>query len=112
LWLRGNKVNASINHDFGAISGMVRANYYSGTIDERGGGVIEDKEEVDPAMLLDLEFTYPVSDKLRLVLGANNILNTYPTEIETRKSQGMPYPRRTPIGYHGGMGYFKAAFKF
>jgi len=107
-----NKINASISHNFGAISGMIRANYYSGTIDERGGDLLEDKEVVDPAMLLDLEFTYPVSDNLRLVLGANNILNTYPTEIETRKSQGMPYPRRTPIGYHGGMGYFKAAFKF
>jgi len=44
-------------------------------------------------------------------LGANNLLNTYPTEIATRLSQGMPYPRRTPIGYHGGMGYFKAIFK-
>lgn len=107
-----SKINASINHDFGTISAMIRANYYSGTIDERGGGVIEDKEEVDPAMLVDLEIAYPVSDNLRLVLGANNILNTYPTEIATRLSQGMPYPRRTPIGYHGGMGYFKAAFKF
>lgn len=107
-----HKANISINHDFGLISGMIRANYYSGTIDERGGGVLEDKEVVDPATLIDLEFTYPVSDKLRLVLGANNLLNTYPTEIETRKSQGMPYPRRTPIGYHGGMGYFKAMFQF
>jgi len=107
-----SKINASVNHSFGPISAMLRANYYSGTIDERGGNDLDDKEVVDPAMLLDLEFTYPVSDKLRLVLGANNILNTYPTEIETRLSQGMPYPRRTPIGYHGGMGYFKAAFKF
>ena len=34
-----------------------------------------------------------------------SILNTNPTEIETRLSQGMPYLRRTPIGYHGGMIY-------
>jgi len=102
-----SKLNLSINHNFGPISGMIRANYYGGTIDERG-----DQEVVDPATLLDLEFTYPVSDQLRLVIGANNILNTYPTEIATRASQGMPYPRRTPIGYHGGMGYFKAAFNF
>jgi len=107
-----HKANLSINHNFGVISGMIRANYYSGTIDERGGGVLEDKEVVDPATLLDMELTYPVSDNLRLVLGANNILNTYPTEIATRASQGMPYPRRTPIGYHGGMGYFKAMFQF
>ena len=100
------RINASINQDFGPVSGMLRANYYSKTIDERSG-----QEEVSPATLLDLEFGYPVNEQLRLMLGFNNLLNTYPDEIETRLSQGMPYPRRTPIGYHGGMGYFKAIFK-
>jgi len=100
------RINASINQDFGGLSAMLRVNYYGGTIDERGG-----QEEVDPVALIDIEFTYPINENFRLILGANNLLNTYPTEIATRLSQGMPYPRRTPIGYHGGMGYFKAIFK-
>ncbi len=100
------RMNASVTHDFGPISSSVRANYYGGTIDERGT-----QEVVSPAVLLDLEFVYPATDKLRLILGANNLLNTYPDEIETRASQGMPYPRRTPIGYHGGMVYFRAVYK-
>ncbi len=97
------RLSASVVHDFGKLSASLRANYYSGTIDERG-----DREEVDPAGLLDLELSYEVNDNLTLVGGANNILNTYPTKIDTRLSQGMPYPRRTPIGYHGGMSYFRA----
>ncbi|MBT6599297.1 MAG: TonB-dependent receptor, partial [Bacteroidetes Order II. Incertae sedis bacterium] len=68
------------------------------------------REEVDPAALIDLELSYKVNANLTLVGGANNILNTYPTKIDTRLSQGMPYPRRTPIGYHGGMTYLRAVW--
>ncbi len=105
------RANASVTHDFGVLSASLRANYYGGTIDERGGGVIEDKEVVSPEILVDAELVYPATDKLRLILGANNLLNEYPDEIETRLSQGMPFPRRTPIGYHGGMVYFRAIYK-
>lgn len=101
-----SKASFSLNHDFEKISGMVRVNYYGGTIDERG-----DREVVDGEALIDLELSYPATEQLRLILGANNVLNNYPTEIATRLSQGMPYPRRTPIGYHGGMVYFKVVYK-
>jgi len=100
------RANISVTHDFGVISGSVRANYYGGTIDERGL-----QEVVSATALVDAEIVYPATDQLRLILGANNLLDTYPTEIDTRASQGMPFPRRTPIGYHGGMVYFKAVYK-
>ena len=100
------RANLSLQHDFGGIDGTIRANYYGSTIDERGT-----QEEVGAATLIDVELGYKATDNIRLVLGANNVLNKYPDEIETRASQGMPFPRRTPIGYHGGMVYFKAAYK-
>ena len=102
------RVATSVTHNFGgALSLMARVNYYSQTIDERGT-----KEVVDPTQLVDLELSYRVSDNLSVVFGANNALNTYPTQIETRISQGMPYPRRTPIGYHGGMLFTKLTYNF
>ncbi len=103
-----HRLNLTLNHDFGKLNAMIRANYYGGTKDERGG---EDAEIVDPATLIDVELGYPVTDQLKFVLGANNILDKYPNMIDTRASQGMPFPRRTPIGYHGGMVYFKAIYK-
>ena len=90
---------------------MARANYYSGTLDERGSKG-DDKEEVDPIALIDVELSYHVSNSLSLVLGINNALNTYPTEIGTRASQGMPYPRRSPISYHGGVTYLRVMYNF
>ncbi|MDG2451070.1 MAG: TonB-dependent receptor, partial [Saprospiraceae bacterium] len=101
-----SRASLAINHDFGKLTGMIRANYYGSTIDERGT-----KEEVSAETLIDVELAYPATDQLQLILGANNILDNYPDMIDTRLSQGMPFPRRTPIGYHGGMVYFKAVYK-
>ena len=102
------KMSASVNHSFSdALALMVRMNHYGETIDERGG-----MEKVDPAQLIDVELNYTISENLSVVFGANNALNTYPTEIETRASQGMPYPRRTPIGYHGGMMFTRLTYNF
>ena len=102
------RVSANVDHRFSnGISLMFRLNHYGETTDERST-----QEKVDPAQLIDIELSYKVSDKLSVVFGANNILNAYPTEIETRVSQGMPYPRRSPLGYNGGILFTRLAYNF
>jgi len=102
------RVTATVTHNFGgALSLMARVNYYGETIDERGA-----REVVEPTQLVDIELRYRVSGNLSVVFGANNALNTFPTQIDTRLSQGMPYPRRTPIGYHGGMMFTRLTYNF
>ncbi len=86
---------------------MVRGNYYGSTVDERGT-----KEEVGDEILIDTELRFRLNNNVNLIGGANNLLNNYPDRIETRVSQGMPYPRRTPIGYNGGMAYLRVEYKF
>ena len=102
------RVTATVTQNIGdALSVMARVNYYGETIDERSG-----REVVDPTQLVDIELRYHVSDNLSVVFGASNALNTFPTQIATRMSQGMPYPRRTPIGYHGGMMFTRLTYNF
>ena len=104
------RLTGTVTHSLSQkLSAMVRVNYYGETSDERdypASGVI------DPTMLLDVELRYNVSRNLNMVFGSNNLLNKYPTEIPTRAGQGMPYPRRTPIGYHGGMTYLRLMYNF
>ena len=88
-------------------SAMVRGNYYGATIDERGT-----REEVSAEVLVDIELSYQVTDNLSLIGGSNNLFNNFPDEIDTRLSQGMPYPRRSPISYHGGLGYLRVVYTF
>ena len=102
------RVTATVTQNIGdALSVMARVNYYGETIDERSG-----REVVDPTQLVDIELRYHVSDNLSVVFGASNALNTFPTQIATRMSQGMPYPRRTPIGYHGGIMFTRLTYNF
>jgi len=105
--LPATRIAATVTHSLGALSLMARMNHYSETIDERSG-----REVVDPTQLIDIELSYRVSDNLSVVIGANNALNTFPNQIATRRSQGMPYPRRTPIGYHGGMMFTRLTYNF
>jgi iron complex outermembrane receptor protein len=102
------RMTGSVSHPITSnLTATGRFNYYGETIDERGG-----REVVDPTSLVDVELNYNMNQNLTVVFGSNNVLNAYPTEIATRASQGMPYPRRTPIGYHGGMTYLKLIYNF
>jgi len=103
-----DRITATVTQDFGdALSLMVRLNNYSETIDERS-----DQDVIDPITFIDVELRYRVSNNLNVVFGANNVTNAYPNEIDTRASQGMPYPRRSPLGYHGGMTYIRLMYDF
>ena len=103
-----DRITATVTQDFGdALSLMVRLNNYSETIDERSA-----QDVIDPISFIDVELRYSVSNNLNVVFGANNVTNAYPNEIETRASQGMPYPRRSPLGYHGGMTYIRLMYDF
>ena len=107
-----DRIIATVTQGFGdALSLMVRLNNYSETLDERGT-LGDDKSTVDAISFIDVELSYAVSNNLNVVFGANNVTNAYPNEIATRAGQGMPYPRRSPLGYHGGMTYIRLMYDF
>ena len=107
------KMATTVTHQINdAISAMLRINYYGESWDERGSYADGTKDKIDATMFLDCELSYKISDNLNVVFGANNALNQFPNQISTRGSQGMPYPRRSPLGYHGGMIFTRLAYNF
>jgi iron complex outermembrane receptor protein len=102
-----NRFNVTVNQYFQKFSLTVRANWYDETVDERNA-----REKVDDAWLVDIEGRYPVNDAFTVVAGANNVFDEYPNKIQTRLGNGLSYPRRTPIGYDGGMWYLKLEYLF
>ena len=113
LNLPQNKMVLNVTHTFSdALSAMVRINYFSESWDERGDYAAGTKDKIEAAMFMDVEVDYRISDNLSLVIGANNALNQFPTQIATRAGQGMPYPRRSPLGYHGGMMFTRLTYNF
>jgi iron complex outermembrane receptor protein len=102
-----DRVTLTARHFYGPLTTTVRANFYGDTIDERNN-----REPVDSATFVDLSVAYQVSDELALTLGASNVFDEYPNTIATRVGNGLAYPRRTPMGYDGGMWYLNARYTF
>ena len=68
--------------------------------------------EAEARILVDAEVGYTVTDGIRLVAGARNLFNTYPTENPHARSSGARYPDSTPYGFSGGFYYFKVIWNF
>ena len=68
--------------------------------------------EAGERILMDLEVGYSFTNGIRLTAGAQNLLDTYPTENPHAAGSGARYPDSTPYGFSGGFYYFKANYIF
>ena len=68
--------------------------------------------EAEARMLVDAEVGYTLKPGLRLVAGAQNLFDTYPTENPHARSSGARYPDSSPYGFSGGFYYFKVIWNF
>jgi iron complex outermembrane receptor protein len=110
-----NRFSFAANHHMDRLDLTLRANWYDDTIDEQSGRI-----PVDSALMVDIEARYDVNDEWKLVVGANNVFDEFPSKVGTnsfptpsvRNHQGLTYPRRSPIGYDGGMWYLKGVYSF
>lgn len=84
---------------------LTRANYY-GEWEDTGNGTGEQGAEIN----IDAEFGYYLTDKVELVIGANNIFDNYPDENPNASSLGQLYPESAPAGFNGGSYYLKARY--
>jgi iron complex outermembrane receptor protein len=102
-----NRGSVSVVHNMDAWTFLVRANYYGKTIDERNN-----REPVGAATFVDLAVTYNFRESWDFTLGASNVFDKFPNKIDTRLGNGLAYPRRTPMGYDGGMWYLRAVYNW
>ena len=100
-----NRFSASVVHNMDRISISARAHWYDETIDERNN-----REKVDSEVMFDVEVNYQATDLMSVVVGASNVFDTFPNKIQTRVGNGLAYPRRTPIGYDGGMAFLRVNY--
>ena len=104
-----NRIYASYNHYWDNFTFTFRANWYDEVFDERD---FPDAEKVDAAWTFDIEGRWSPNDTWTWTLGANNVTDEFPNTVETRLGNGLPYSRRTPFGYDGGMWYFRGQINF
>ncbi|MFT4928780.1 MAG: iron complex outermembrane receptor protein [Phenylobacterium sp.] len=102
-----DRVNLTLTHNINSQWRVkVRANYFGKTMDEQA------QEKVSAGTYVDLEVGYYASKRFQLTLGASNLFDTYPNQIQARQANGLAYARRTASGYDGGMLYLKLVYDF
>ena len=101
------KFSLSARYSQGQLSALLRATNY-GPVEYKPNNPDND-ETFAAKTLLDLDLSYPVWPGVRLTVGANNLLNTFPDEHEKESnigSRGFVYSRRvTQFGTNGGFYY-------
>ena len=77
------------------------------------GTTISDDAVYDGKLITDLSLSYPLSDLLRITVGANNLFDVYPTENRAggQSNASFPYSRRTSqFGFTGRYTFVKLGF--
>ena len=100
----------------GIFDGTLRANYYGSVAGE--GFTPGFKQTWDGATLFDFALGFQIGEKVRLTLGSNNFLDTYPDKWD--ENQAFPFPQlgftygweTLPFGINGAYYYAKVDWKF
>ncbi|NJM91200.1 MAG: TonB-dependent receptor [Myxococcales bacterium] len=104
----------SARYSRGLLSALVRANYY-GSVRSKPDLSIND-EEFGAKTLFDVDLGYQVAKNLRLTVGAENLLNTFPdkqTKEANISSGRFVYSRNvSQFGQNGGYYYGKLQLTF
>ncbi|MGQ8363901.1 TonB-dependent receptor plug domain-containing protein [Glaciecola sp. 1036] len=105
--LPNTRGNIAWTHTQGDFRTMVRANYY-GEWDDTGNGV----EGISSEVLVDVEVLYYLNENTEIVVGVDNLFDTYPDKNPSAGSLGQLYPESSPFGFTGGQWYVQARFKY
>tara|TARA_R110000782_G_scaffold268047_1_gene364005 strand:+ start:11659 stop:14040 length:2382 start_codon:yes stop_codon:yes gene_type:complete len=102
------------NYDVGRLHLTSRVRYYGSFVD----ALIFDQspfknQKVSPIAFVDLSLSYDVGVATQVMLGAENILNSYPDEVTSILSRlGYKYPLIRPYDEDGGRWYVRVTHKF
>ncbi|MDE2752597.1 MAG: TonB-dependent receptor, partial [Gemmatimonadota bacterium] len=91
-----NRAIVSVRHTAGPLGAVVRFNYFGDWYDS------EEDEDFGGYGMADLSVSYQLGGGIRLTLGADNVLNTYP-ELNPNRFTGLgnKYSQYAPAGFNG-----------
>lgn len=109
--LPSTRGSLTIKHTEEKWNALVRANYYGPFTElhvNAGSLVIDGGSQVT----MDVQVGYNFSDNVELIIGADNVFNSFPTENPWGFIVGSRYPTTAPGGILGGFYYGKVRLDF
>ncbi|MEK7264759.1 MAG: TonB-dependent receptor, partial [Pseudomonadota bacterium] len=113
--------NISINHFVGPFHALARVNYYGkffechlDATNTTGPDYCDLPHHGGAQFPIDLEAGYEVMDGLEVMVGAQNVFNSYPDALDPGIAgvAGSKYPSVAPAGFMGGYYYFRLRGNF
>lgn len=77
-----------------------------------GAALEASKDVYDPALVLDLSAQYHITSKLSFTVGANNLLNKYPTQQDADWTDSGGYWDSVQMGFSGMYLFGRVGFRF
>ena len=108
------RFTATAQHNQGPWRVLLRGRFYDGFVEfttDDGSARLN----AGSRFLMDAELGYSLNDNISLVAGAENLLDTTPTN---QKHNAAPYPsamkyaETSPYGFNGGFYYFRALYNW
>jgi iron complex outermembrane receptor protein len=114
-----SKYIASANWSLDKYSAVLRLTRFGPV--KQTATVVANDEYVSPALIVDLDLTYSITDSLTATLGANNLLNKFPDKV-SNANQGLngsitavpfsAYNQYSPYGIGGSFIYTRLSYTF
>jgi iron complex outermembrane receptor protein len=101
----------NLTHQEGALRGLFRANYF-GSFYEAHLDSGDLPINAGARLTFDAEVGYEVIEGLEFAIGAQNLLDTYPTRNPFAGVAGAEYTLTSPFGFNGGSYYLRARFSW
>jgi len=119
--LPNHRATFTWSQSWDSVSFFVRGNYYGEFQGVHVDWVGPPGTEIvaDATLTFDAEVSYFMTDELTLSVGAQNIFDEYPSELDfsetlnrSNQSWGGKYYETSPFGFNGGFYYVKATYNF
>ena len=102
------RLSLSWNHVQGPFEFLVRARWYDEFVEFSTDDATA-RLDADARTLVDIELAYAVSRAVRVMIGAENVLDETPTR-QYRNVSGLLYAETSPYGANGGFYYVRAVW--
>ena len=108
------RFTTTLDHNQGPWRMLLRGRFYDGFVEfstDDGSARLN----AGSRWLMDAELGYSLNDNITLVAGAENFIDTTPTNQSNNASpypSGMQYAETSPYGFNGGFYYFRAIWDF
>ena len=104
------RANVGLTHSIGKWSMNGRVNYF-GEFYEAHADAFDLPIDGDSQITLDAELSYALTESISVTVGAENLLDSYPTENPWGAVLGAKYAVTAPGGFNGGFYYLKLSYR-